>query len=150
VAPIAAALAASEVLVVAIPGDAVDGFVAENAAALDGKLVIDASNRMGAPVMNSAATYREAAHSARYARGFNSVGVECLIDPLFDGAPIDLFYSSPASDQGTVHELMACSGLRPVCVGDDPNVVDGVCRLWIALVFGQGHGRELGFRTFER
>ncbi len=150
VAPIAAALAASEVLVVAIPGEAVDGFVAENAAELEGKLIIDASNRMGAPVMNSAETYRAAAPAARYARGFNGVGVECLIDPLFDGVPSDLFYSSPASDQSTVEEVMACSGLRPICVGEDPNVVDGVCRLWIALVYGQGHNRELAFRTLER
>jgi predicted dinucleotide-binding enzyme len=147
---IAEALAASDVVLVAIPGAAVDGFVAGNAAALAGKLVIDATNRVGAPVLNSAATYRELAPGSRYARAFNSLGWECFADPVFGGEPVDLFFTAPAADRATVEELVVAVGLRPVYVGEDPEVADAAGRLWLTLVFGQKRGRNLALRVVER
>ena len=144
------ALGASDVVLVAIPGAAVDGFVADNAAALAGKLVIDATNRVGAPVLNSATAYRDTVPSSRYARAFNSLGWECFADPLFGGEPADLFFTAPVADRATVEELVAAVGLRPVYVGEDPEVADAAGRLWLALVFGQQRGRNLALRVVER
>ena len=44
--------------------------------------------------------------------------------------------------------LIADVGLRPVRVGDIDaiDVVDGVGRLWLTLVFRGGHPRRLAFR----
>jgi 8-hydroxy-5-deazaflavin:NADPH oxidoreductase len=46
---------------------------------------------------------------------------------------------------------MRAVGLRPMYVGDgQQDVVDGAMRLWFALAFAQGHGRNLAFRILER
>jgi hypothetical protein len=50
-----------------------------------------------------------------------------------------------------MEELIQAVGLRPMYLGDgQQDVVDGVLRLWFALAVGQGHGRELAFRTLTR
>ena len=53
---IASAIAQGEVVVFAIPGAAMDEAIAAHAQALDGKIVVDTTNKLGAPAMNSAAT----------------------------------------------------------------------------------------------
>ncbi|MEV6219447.1 NAD(P)-binding domain-containing protein [Nocardia sp. NPDC051833] len=127
---VAEALAESTVVLVAIPAEAVDGLAREHAAALDGKLVLDATNSFGAGPANAAATFAEHVPTARYARAFNNLGAEAFADPTFDGAPADLFYSCTAADRAAVEDLVAAVGLRPVFVGEgNHEVVDGVMRL---------------------
>ncbi|HLN15109.1 MAG TPA: NAD(P)-binding domain-containing protein [Acidimicrobiales bacterium] len=148
--PLPVALAASPVVVIAIPAGGVTALVEEHAEALDGKLVVDAANNVGSPVVNNAEPIRRLAPSARYARAFNSLGVECLLDPMFDGTPADMFFACGPDDRAILEELIDAVGLRPVYVGEDPVVVDGVLRLWLALAMGQGWGRQLAFRTVTR
>src|SRR5579885_1121563 len=62
---IADAVAGAEVVILAMPGAAVAAFAAENEAALGGKVVIDATNRMGEAVANSRAALPP---TVRYAR----------------------------------------------------------------------------------
>ena len=147
---IADAIDASSAVVVAIPGDAVEGFVADNASGLAGKLVIDATNRMGGPVANSADLYRAAAPTARYARAFNSLGWENFADPQYDDGPADLFFAAAPDDRSVVEDVISGVGLRPVYAGEDPTVVDAVGRLWMTLAMGQGRGRAIAFRLLER
>ncbi len=144
------ALDGAEVIVVAIPGPSVEEFAGAYGTALAGTLVIDASNKMGVPVANSRMAFEELAPGARYARAFNCLGVELLEDPLFGNEPADMFFSCIDGDRATVEGLVGDVGLRPVYVGDDPAVVDGVFRLWIALAIGQQRGRQLAFRVLER
>ena len=141
------ALTAPDVVLVAIPGDAVDDFVAQNAKALDGKLVVDAANRTGGPVANSSAVYQRKAPGARYARCFNCVGMPSMADPRFDGVVADMFFACSPDDRDVVEELVTAVGMRPMYVGEDPAVVDGVFRLSIALAFGQKRGAHLAYRT---
>src|SRR5512135_3607864 len=97
------AVAAGDVVLVAVPGPAVDAFVAEHRQALAGKLVLDATNRMGGGgPAHSAATYAELVPSARYARVFNTLGWENFADPNFDGVPPDMFFSAPSGDRAVV------------------------------------------------
>jgi len=151
VASISDALGSAEVVVVAVPGGAVDEFVAAHGQRLGGRLVLDATNRVGAPVAHSAAIYG-ALPGVRYARVFNSHGVENLADPQYAESPADMYFSAPeGADRATVEELIGAVGLRAVYVGDgQADVVDGVLRLWFALAIGQGRGRQLAFRTLER
>jgi hypothetical protein len=62
-----------------------------------------------------------------------------------------MFFSAPQAGRATVEDLIEAVGLRPVYLGDGQHeVVDGVLRLWFALVMGQQHSRHLAFRMLER
>ena len=145
-APIPEAIAAAEVVLLAVPGAAVPQLLAEHGRALDGRVVIDASNDLGGERSHHADAYAESAPGARLARAFNTLGFELFADPSIGGAVADLFWCGP-EDAG-VEQLIADVGLRPIRVGgiDAIDVVDGVARLWITLVFRQGHPRRLAFR----
>jgi 8-hydroxy-5-deazaflavin:NADPH oxidoreductase len=143
---IADAIAAAEVVLLAVPGAAVPQLLADHGGALDGRVVIDATNDIGGERMHHADAYADHAPGARFARAFNTVGFEMFADPSIGGEVADLFWCGP-EDAG-VERLIADVGLRPVRVGDIDaiDVVDGVGRLWLTLVFRQGHPRRLAFR----
>jgi 8-hydroxy-5-deazaflavin:NADPH oxidoreductase len=144
---VAAALAAADVVILAVPGPAVPELVQSQGAVLSGKLVIDATNRMGEPVANCRAALPP---SVRYARAFNTLGGENMADPIFDDGPADMFFSAPESDRRTVETVIEGVGLRPIFVGpDEEEIVDCLFRLWVALVMKQGRGRRLALRLLE-
>lgn len=149
---IADALSGADVVVFAIPGRAMAETIAANAAALAGKLVIDAANRMGEPVPNSLDDFRRHAPSARYVRAFNTLGYENFADPVFDGVPADLLYAGPEADQALIEQLIGEIGLRPIRVGDADQValVDALLALWFALAIQRGMGRHLAFKILTR
>jgi len=144
------ALDGAGVAILAVPGVAVDDLLAAHGAALDGKLVIDAANRIGdslgdRAVMNSLAQIEASAPAAAVYRAFNSLGWENFADPVLDGVQADLLFAGPDSRRDEVEQLIADVGLRPVFVGglDKAPLVDAVAALWGALAFGQGMGRRL-------
>jgi predicted dinucleotide-binding enzyme len=143
---IADAIAGAEVVLLALPGAAVPQLLVEHGSALNGRVVIDATNDLGGQRLHHADAYRESAPDARLVRAFNTVGYEVLADPSVGGEAADLFWCGP-EDAG-VEKLVADVGLRPVRVGeiDAIDVVDGVGRLWMTLVFRQGRPRRLAFR----
>jgi 8-hydroxy-5-deazaflavin:NADPH oxidoreductase len=146
-ASVEAALAAADVVILAVPGPAVAEVTVGNAAALSGTLVIDATNRMGEPVGNSRA---DLPSGVRYARAFNTLGGENMADPDFDDGPADMFFSSPEADRQTVEAVIEGVGLRPIYVGPDQEaLIDCLFRLWIALAVTQGRGRRLAFRLLQ-
>ncbi len=150
VALVAEALGGAEAVLLALPSRAVDEFLAEHAGRLAGVLVIDATNRVGAPVANVASQVANAAPDARYARAFNTLGWENFADPLFDGVPADLFFSAPQADRAGVEQLISDVGLRPAYLGEGKqDVVDGVLPLWFTLVQARGGNRRLAFRVLE-
>ena len=146
-APLAAileAVADAEVVLIAVPGPAVPEVVSALGGALDGKVVIDAANRMGEPEANSQAAITGAAPGARYARAFNTLGWENFADPL---PGTDLFFVSDPQARATVEELISAIGLGPVYVGDTGAVraVDSLLGLWFALMQQTGT-RKVAFR----
>jgi 8-hydroxy-5-deazaflavin:NADPH oxidoreductase len=144
--PIPDAIAGAEVVLLAVPGAAVPELLAEHGPALDGRVVIDATNDIGGERLHHAEAYGESAPGARFVRAFNTVGFEVLGDPSFGGETADLFWCGP-EDAG-VETLIEDVGLRPQRVGDIDaiDVVDGAGRLWLTLVFRQGRPRRLAFR----
>jgi len=139
---VAEAVARPGVIILALPGNAVGEVAAENQASLAGKLVIDATNKMGDAVPNAR---RSLPTTVRYARAFNTMGGEDMAEPVFNnGQRADMFFSSAEGDRATVEEVISGVGLTPVYVGEDQEaVVDGIFQLWVALAFKQGHGRRL-------
>ena len=147
VASISDALEAGDVVILALPGSAVSQLATSYGAALNGKLVIDATNRMGEPVSNSRASLPS---GVRYARAFNTLGGENVAEPIFEGGPADMFFSAPEGDRSVVETVIEGVGLHPVYVGEDEEeLIDCLFRLWIALAIKQGRGRRLAFRILE-
>ncbi len=147
------ALAASDVVVTAIPGRAMDETITKHAEQLDGKIIIDTANKLGGGPMNSFATFQTQTPHARVFRAFNTLGWENFADPVFDGIQADLFYCGPDGDaRDVVEQMIADVGLRPIRLGDVDQVglVDSVGSLWFALALGQGKGRHLAFKVLSK
>ena len=143
---IGAALDGADVVLLAVPGPVVPDVVREQGAALAGKVVIDAVNRMGgAPEYDSRALIAAAAPSARYVRAFNSLGWENFADPL-PGA--NLFFAADPEARAAAEELIAAVGLEPAFLGDATATatVDGLLPLWFALVRQNGGNRKIALR----
>ena len=139
------ALNDADVVLLAVPGPAVPNVVDEQGAALAGKVVIDAVNRMGSPEFDSRALITDAAPSARYVRAFNSYGWENFADP----APgTTLFFAADPEARAAAEELIIAVGLEPAFVGDATATaaVDALLPLWFALVRQNGGNRKLALR----
>ena len=111
------ALKGAEVVLLAVPGQAVPDVVNEQGAALAGKVVIDAVNRMGAPEFDSRALIAAAAPSARYVRAFNSLGWENFADPL---PGTNLFFAADPEARAPAEELISAVGLEPASSATRP------------------------------
>src|SRR5260370_32925665 len=109
------ALGGADVVVLAVPGGAVAEIVAANSAALAGKVVVDAANRMGEPEVNSRAAITAAAPDARYVRAFTTLGWEKFACPPPGAARF--FAAGPGAQPGA-EELISCLWLVPDFAGD--------------------------------
>ncbi len=144
----------ADAVVFAIPGSAVADVLSAVAPALDGGVVIDATNNVGGGgPLNSAAAVAAAAPGAHYFRAFNTLGWENFASPVFAGGErADLFYAgADGPPRELVERLVADVGLHPVWVGGSEHVdtVDGVTRLWFALVMGRHLPRHTAFRVLS-
>jgi len=138
-----------EVVVIAVPNAAVEATISSIASALSDKVIVDATNRFGAPVVNHIETIRAAAPQAKIYRAFNSIGWENFANPVIEGEKADLFYCGAEGESQAIGErLIADVGLRPIRVGglETAPLVDSVGSLWVALVNGQHRSRRMAFR----
>jgi predicted dinucleotide-binding enzyme len=151
-APIADAVQGADVVVFAIPGAAMADTISALGTPLDGKLVVDTANKVGGETMNSRVEVEAVAPKAFYFRAFNTLGWEQFDRPVVGAVQADLFFCGPDGDPRVmVERLIADVGLRPVWVGgpDEVEVVDGVLRLWFALVMKRQLGRRLAFKMIQ-
>jgi 8-hydroxy-5-deazaflavin:NADPH oxidoreductase len=148
VVPVEEALGGADVVLVAVPGGRVADILREHADALDGTLIIDAANRVGQPVVNSAADVAELVPGARYARAFNSYAWEVYDRPEFDGQRPDLIYTSEDADRAVVEQLIEAVGLRPMWLGPgQADVLDTALRLMFPLFSRYGRRTAMRFLT---
>jgi len=148
VATIPDAVAGADAVLLAVPGKVAAETAAGLGAALDGRIVIDATNNIGAPAANSVAAIQAAAPGAHVFRAFNIYGWENFADPMYDGVQADLFYAGPEGGAGaTVEALIAAVGLRPVRLGgsDQAGLTDDLLRIWFTLMRG-GRGRHMALK----
>jgi len=139
------ALKDADVVLLAVPGQVVPDVVSEHRAALAGKTVIDAVNRIGAPEFDSRALIAAAAPSARYVRAFNSLGWENFANPM---PGTTMFFGAHPDARVTAEELITAVGLEPTFVGDPSATatVDALLPLWFALVKLNGGNRKVALR----
>lgn len=142
-----------DVVVMAIPGGAMDATIEQYASQLDGRIIIDTANNMRAPVPNSFAALQKYAPHASIYRAFNIYGWENFANPVFPEGPADLFFCGTDGDaRATVEQLISEVGFRPTYLGgvEQAGLVDSLLRLWFALASGQGKGRHLVFKALTR
>jgi predicted dinucleotide-binding enzyme len=134
-----------DVVVLAVPGQVVADVVTGHGAALAGRTVIDAVNRIGAPEFDSRAIIADAAPQARYVRAFNSLGWENFADPM---PGTNMFFAADPDARATAEELIRAVGLEPAFLGDAnaTTTVDGLLPLWFALVQQNGGNRRVALR----
>jgi predicted dinucleotide-binding enzyme len=141
------ALTGADVVLFAVPGPAVADIAAANGPALDGKVVIDATNRIGHAEVHNRSAIAAAAPGAHYARAFNTLGWENFAEPL---PGTSLFFAADPGARAATEELITAVGMEPAFVGDASaaGTVDGVLPLWFALVQQSGN-RKIAFRVLR-
>jgi predicted dinucleotide-binding enzyme len=146
--PIAEALAGAEAILLAIPAAGVKQIADQHAGALDGKIVLDATNNFGAAAsFHIWDVLRVANPRAHLYRAFNSYGYELFDNANVGGTQADMFYAGPeGASKDRVEGLIRDVGLNPIWVGgvDAVDTVDGALRLWFAL--SRRHGRRIAFK----
>jgi predicted dinucleotide-binding enzyme len=139
-----------DVVLIALPGGAVASIAQQYAAELNGRIIVDAANRMGEDSMHNLAPFQQYAPQAQLYRAFNSLGWENFAEPTFDGTQADLFYCGLDGDsRAIVEQLISDVGLRPVYLGgnEQMGLLDSIAALWFTLAFGQKKGRHLAFKV---
>lgn len=141
------ALDGADAVLLAVPGNAVVELVRSHRAALDGKVLIDATNNFAAGSINSWPELVNIVPKAHLYRAFNTLGWDVFANPVLGGVQADLFYCGP-DDQAkqAIEGLISDAGLQPIWVGgvDQVGTVDGVLRLWYVLT--STHGRRIAFK----
>jgi predicted dinucleotide-binding enzyme len=141
-----------EVVLISVPWRAVPELMDAQAAGLQNKIILDATNNFAGPVINNLETIREKAPSAAIYRAFNTLGWEVFANPRIGSAQSDMFYCGPdGAQRPAVEKLIDEIGLRPIWVGDNDRaaIVDAVGSLWVTLVRQPGRTRHLAFKLLE-
>jgi predicted dinucleotide-binding enzyme len=134
-ASVADAVAAAEVVLVAVPALAVPDAL-QAAGPLDGRIVINAANSLGRGVFGqqqlSLRSLADAFPRARWARAFNSLNVNVMADDNHREPPWVLFLSGDEQAKPAVAQLIRDSGFDPVDLGDidDSRLQDPGSALW--------------------
>jgi len=159
VAAPAAAVAGSEVVVLATPWGAVRGALAA-LGDLEGRPLLDATNPIG-PGLELAVgrdgsggeLVQRWAPSARVVKVFNTTGVENMAEPRLGGQAVTMLYCG--DDEGacrTAARLAADLGFEAVPAGALRNarLLEAHGFLWITLALKLGMGRGIAFRLLRR
>jgi 8-hydroxy-5-deazaflavin:NADPH oxidoreductase len=138
---------ASEVVILAVPADAIDDVVGELEGVLDGKVVVDPTNRFdandpGSVLDGSSVAERIKARvpGAHVAKAFNTVLGGHMSDPTVDGQQVDAFVAGDDGARPAVIELAEAIGFRPLDVGPLPiaRVLEGMALVNIGLNMTNG------------
>lgn len=136
----------SDILLLAVPGKAVDAVLGDVEETLSDKTVIDAANAISQYVMHSLELIKRLAPDAKVFRAFNSLGWENFAEPELSGVKIDHFYCG-ASDHADVHKLIGDVGINPIYLGglEHAPTLDALTRLWFTLT--QTYGRRVALKV---
>jgi len=145
------ALETAKIVLLAIPGDAVVEFVDQYKEYLNGKLIIDATNNIHGGAMNNLEVLFTKTSNTQLIRAFSTLGWENFENPVIDGQQVDLFYCGHSAARPMIENLITDTGLRPVYLGpmEKAELVDGLTRIWFAMVFEQKHSRRLMLKMVE-
>ena len=156
-ATIADAIAAAEVVVLALPAKAIDDLA--TSASFAGKIVVDCTNNV-APGMQLAFGHTTSwaeqvagkLAGARVCKSFNAQGAENLADPVYGGVRATNWYcGDDAAAKQTVHQLVEDVGFEAVDAGplSAARLLEPLMLLWMASSRSVGT-RDLAFKLLRR
>jgi predicted dinucleotide-binding enzyme len=139
---VAGAAAHGEVILLAVPADAVDDALS-SAGSLDGKVLIDATNDIAGTRASQAGHVAELATGARVVKAFNAAFARTY--PALAGLeqPPHLAYcGDDSAAKEVVAQLARDAHFEPIDVGglDQAPNVEGFARMIINLAYNQGFG----------
>jgi predicted dinucleotide-binding enzyme len=127
----------------------VDDFIRQYSGELAGRIIIDATNTFGQPVLHNVTLLQGGLPDTLVYRAFSTLAWEVFANPQFGDERADLFYCGDAGEgREIMDELIRDVGLRPVYVGGPEAVplVGSMTRLWYTLVVNMGYDRRTAFR----
>jgi hypothetical protein len=151
----------AEVVVIALPWGETETAVGLLGAALDGKVVVDATNPIAADFSGPAFGQDDSAGErvqrlvprARVVKAFNTTGAGNMADPGYAaGAATMLVAGDDAAAVDTVRGLAAELGFDALAAGPLKlaRQLEQLAWLWIHLAYKQGLGTEIAFRLMKR
>jgi NADPH-dependent F420 reductase len=115
------AAADADVIILAVPFDAVHSIVDEIGPGLDGKVLVDVTNRFAADQLGApsiAEMIQDMARGARVVKAFNTIFASHQSDPIVDGLQLDGFVAGDdAAAKQKVLEYVRSLGFRPIDCG---------------------------------
>jgi 8-hydroxy-5-deazaflavin:NADPH oxidoreductase len=148
---------AADVVVLALPFGALEEALKPLAAALAGKVLIDATNPVRAPLPEGIASGAEAVASwvpgARVVKAFNTTGAETMAEPRFGELRASMLLCGDDAQAREVAKGLARDlGFDDVDAGalSRASLLEGLARLWITLAMQEGHGRGIAFSLLRR
>jgi len=154
------AIAASEVVILAVPYSAADS-VARSVSDWQGKILVDATNPLspglaGLSVGTSTSGAEEIARAARGARvvkAFNTTGAENMADSRYPGGTVFMPVCGDDAEARTrVIALATLIGFDAVDCGDlrTARYLEPFAMTWIHMAIKLGHGRRFAFARLQR
>ena len=121
------------------------------------KIIIDATNAVRVkpqPYATAFHAIKEITKAKHVVKCFNTTGFENMLNPVYNGAGIDMFAAgSSAKAKETASQLAKDAGFAN-CYnfgGDDKaELLEQFALCWINLAIMQGHGRDIAFKVLRR
>jgi predicted dinucleotide-binding enzyme len=156
----AEAIAAGDVVVLAVPYGAADS-IARSVPDWKGKILVDATNPLapglaGLSVGTSTSGAEEiarAAHGARVVKAFNTTGAENMADSRYPGGTVFMPVCGDDADaRARVIALATLIGFDAVDCGElkVARYLEPFAMTWIHLAIKLGHGRRFAFARLKR
>jgi 8-hydroxy-5-deazaflavin:NADPH oxidoreductase len=156
VADIHEAAAAADVVILAVPFDALGETVAA-LGDLTGRVVVDATNVLGEPLpggtRSGAEQLASLAEGALVVKAFNTMGWETMADPVIDGRrAVCLVCADDPEARHVVASLASDLGFEAIEAGglEVAGHLEALGRLWVHLAFRAGLGRQFAFSLLQR
>jgi predicted dinucleotide-binding enzyme len=115
------AVVTAQVVILAVPFDAVSDITSEIGSQLDGKVLIDVTNRFTPEQLDgtsNAELIQQMAPNATVVKAFNTLFAVHQADPIIDGIQLDGFVAGDdAGAKQQVLDLVGSLGFRPIDVG---------------------------------
>ena len=155
----AAAIAAAEVVVLAVPWAAAEAVIAQGED-WAGKILIDATNPIAPGLQlavgkdsSGAEQVQTWATGARVVKAFNTTGAENMLNPIYDGQATTMFIAGddPAAKQ-VVKGLAEDLGFETADTGNlqTARFLEPLALAWIHLAIVQKQGRNIAFKLMKR
>lgn len=160
VVSVADAIAASDVVILAVPHSALAS-LADSLPDWQGKIVVDATNPIApglsglsvGTTTSGAEGFAQRAKGARVVKAFNTTGAENMADSAYPGGmPAMPVCGDDGAARQRVMALATLIGFEAIDMGPlaAARYLEPMAMVWIHLALKQGHGRRFAFAMLRR